>query len=116
MSGASGYPSEATTTPTAAAPAARCHGTLHQPSIADRAAEQRRGQVAVEERQHDLRLGVAEAGVELEHHRSIGGQHQAGVQHAAVGKPSRAMRQAIGSKTSAIVRSSSGVPNQGTGL
>ena len=50
-------------------------------------AEQGLGQVAVEQRQQDLRLGVAEAGVELEDHRSGIGQHQPGVQHAAVRGP-----------------------------
>ena len=35
-------------------------------------------------REQDLRLGVAEPAVELEHLRPVGGEHQPGVQHAAV--------------------------------
>ena len=47
-----------------------------------RAGEQHRQQVVLEPQQERLRLGVAEAGVELEHPRPVGGQHQAGVEDA----------------------------------
>ena len=36
-----------------------------------------RGEVGVDQRQHGLRLGVAEATVELDQSRTVGGQHQA---------------------------------------
>ena len=39
-------------------------------------------EVALEQRQDRLGLGVAEADVELEHPRAVGGQHQPGVQAA----------------------------------
>ena len=42
------------------------------------------GEVAVEQRQHRLRLGIAEAAVELEQPRAVGGEHQPGVEHADV--------------------------------
>ncbi len=39
-------------------------------------------QVAAQARQHGLRLRVAEADVELEHLRPLGGEHEPGVEHA----------------------------------
>ena len=65
----------------------RAQRSLHQGAVADRGAEQCRGELAVEQRQENLRLGVAEAGVELEDHRAFVGEHQAGVQHAAIRGP-----------------------------
>ena len=65
----------------------RAQRSLHQAAVADRGAEQCRGELAVEQRQEDLRLGVAEAGVELEDHRAVVGEHQAGVQHPAIRGP-----------------------------
>ena len=41
-------------------------------------------------RQHGLRLGVAEAHVELEHLRAVGGQHQPGVEDAVERRAARA--------------------------
>ena len=41
-------------------------------------------QVVLEARQHDLRLGVAKAGIELQHLGAGGGEHKATVQAAAV--------------------------------
>ena len=41
-------------------------------------------QVGAQARQHGLRLGVAEAAVELEHLRPVGGHHQPRVEHAVV--------------------------------
>ncbi len=46
---------------------------------------QRGGQIAVEQGQQHLRLGVAEARIELQHGRAGVGEHQAGVEHAPVG-------------------------------
>ena len=48
------------------------------------AGQRQLGEVDVEQRQHGLRLGVAEAAVELDQPRTVGGQHQPGVQHADV--------------------------------
>ena len=45
-------------------------------------AQQQVEQVAAQPRQHRLRLGIAEAHVELEHLRPRGGQHQPGVEDA----------------------------------
>ena len=42
-------------------------------------------QVALQQRQDHLRLGVAKAAVELQHPRPVGRQHQAGVEHAGIG-------------------------------
>ena len=47
-------------------------------------------QVGLEPRQHRLRLGVAEAAVELEHLGPGGGQHQPGVEDAVEGRPAAA--------------------------
>ena len=47
--------------------------------------EEELGQVGAQPRQHRLRLGVAEAGVELEHLRALGADHQAGVEDAVEG-------------------------------
>ena len=44
---------------------------------------QRGREVALEQRQDRLGLGIAEADVELEDARPVGGQHQPGVQAAA---------------------------------
>ena len=44
------------------------------------------GQVVDQQGQHRLSLGVAEAAVELEQPRSVGGEHQPGVEHADVGR------------------------------
>ena len=52
------------------------HGTLDQLD-----------QVALQEGQDRLRLGVAEAGVELDHLRPFGGEHEPGVEEAAKGAP-----------------------------
>ena len=46
-------------------------------------------EVALQQRQQHLRLRVAEAAVVLQHHRAAGGQHQAHVQHAHVGRALR---------------------------
>ena len=42
-------------------------------------------QVALPARQDDLRFGIAEAAVEFEHLRSVAGQHETRVEHAAIG-------------------------------
>ena len=52
--------------------------------LAAAAGQRQLGEIGVEQRQDRLRLGVAEAAVELEQLRSVGGQHQPGVQHADV--------------------------------
>ena len=49
-----------------------------------RACQRQLGQVAVEQRQDRLCLGVTEAAVELEQLRAVLGEHEAGVQHADV--------------------------------
>ena len=41
-------------------------------------------QIGLQARQHDLRLGIAETGVVLEHLRALGRQHEAAVEHTAV--------------------------------
>ena len=54
------------------------------------AREQQLEQVRAQPRQQRLRLGVAEAHVELDHPRAVGGQHQAGVEDAVKRRPARA--------------------------
>ena len=71
--------SAATTTVTAA-PAR--HVERDAGEIACRRAGERPEQVAVDEREHGLRLGIAEAAVELEHARPVRGQHQPGEEQA----------------------------------
>ena len=56
----------------------------HGAQVARRHLGQGGRQVADEAGQDDLGLGVAEAHVELEHLRSRGGEHEAGVEHPAV--------------------------------
>ena len=46
---------------------------------------EQRQQVGVQPREERLRLGIAEADVELQHLRAVRGQHQPGVEHAPVG-------------------------------
>ena len=66
------------------------HGPLLAPAQLDVVgAAFRNGQhdvheVGLQARQHDLRLGIAEARVELQHLRAFGREHEASVQHAAV--------------------------------
>src|ERR1044072_1739441 len=54
-------------------------------------------QVGAQPRQYRLRLRVAEAGVELEHLRPLGTDHQAGVEDAAGGGPAGGARRGPGS-------------------
>ena len=56
-----------------------------KPSL--RAGQEQLRQVEIEQRQDDLRLRIAEAAVELERHRSLGGEHQPGIERAAIGPP-----------------------------
>ena len=51
------------------------------------AGQQQLPQVEIEQGQDDLRLRIAEAAVELERHRSLGGEHQPGIERAAIGPP-----------------------------
>ena len=46
------------------------------------AGEHQLHQVVLQPRQDRLGLGIAEAGVELEHPGAVGGQHQTGIEHA----------------------------------
>ena len=55
--------------------------------------EEELGEVGVQPRQHRLGLGVAEAGVELEHLRPIGSHHQPGVEDAVEGDPAGGHRR-----------------------
>ena len=76
----SGYPAEAITTVTA-------HSSDHSSRLGAQAPGRRRPRARragrCEAGQHGLGLGVAEAAVELEHLRAVGGEHQPGVEHAA---------------------------------
>ena len=84
-----GYPPEASTTPTSWSRLNAIGAASSAPS--GRSGEQVRRQRAVDRRYHDLRLGVAEPDVELDHLGAVAGQHQPGVQESAVlGCPRRA--------------------------
>ena len=61
---------------------ARADADLRAAQVAGRGGGERPEQVAFEERQQRLRLRVAEPAVELQHPRPVGGQHQAGEEHA----------------------------------
>ena len=61
-------------------------GVVARQAAGDRRALQQVEQVRAQARQHGLRLGVAEAHVELEHARPVGGEHQPGVQAAVEGR------------------------------
>ena len=55
--------------------------------VARRRRPQQREEVALKRGEERLRLRIAEAAVELEHARAVGGQHQAGVEHADERRP-----------------------------
>ena len=63
---------------------AELRGEEHRVERTLRRGEGQRGEVAVEERQHDLRLGIAEAHVVLDETRAVGGEHQPGVEEPDV--------------------------------
>ena len=67
------------------------------------------------QRQHDLRFGIAEPHVELDHLRAVGGQHQADVEEAAERWPSAAMPAITGSTISRMTRASSAASSSGLG-
>ena len=52
--------------------------------IARSGCRERVDQIAVDQRQHDLRFGIAEAHVELDHLRARAREHQAAVEEAAI--------------------------------
>ena len=87
---------------TAASPPTASSTALASPRGGGR---ERRGEVALEARHDHLRLRVAEAAVELEHARAVGGQHQAGEEDADERRaaPARARRpRAGGSRRRAV--------------
>ena len=53
-------------------------------SVAVRGRRQTRRELPVDQRHDDLRFGIAEPHVELDHLRAVAGQHQAGVEEAAI--------------------------------
>jgi hypothetical protein len=83
VTGADGYPGAAATTVHAAPGAMRV--LVGQPALGARQCH--RGEVGVEQREHRLCLGVAEAAVVLDEPWARSGEHEAGVEHADVGRP-----------------------------
>ena len=73
------------------------------PSAARPAARQ---QIAVDQRQHDLRLGIAEPDVELDDLRAVARQHQPGVEKAAILVAFGAHPRSTGSTISRMMRAS----------
>ena len=64
-------------------PAPRCAADVVQDRHRQRRRAARR-EIVVDQRQDDLRFGIAEAHVELDHLRAVARQHQAGIEKAAV--------------------------------
>ena len=73
------------------------------------AAQQQRRQRLGEQRQHDLRLGIAEAAVELDHLGAVGGEHQPAVEEAdETACPRRPCPPAPAATTSRSIRARAG--------
>ena len=75
---------------------------------------QRRKQVAVEQREQGLCLGVAEPAVELQYSRPVGGDDEAGEERADERRP-RARTASTGRCTRSTISSMSPAPTPGTG-
>jgi hypothetical protein len=90
--------------------------SLHERSVTDGRAEERGPQVAIEHGEKDLSLGSPNLTLNSRTLGPASVSMMPAYSTPRYGVPSRSIRQAIGSKTSAATRSMASVPNQGTGV
>ncbi len=61
-------------------------------------------QIGLQQGEHRLAFGIAEAGIVLHHLGAVGGEHQAKVEHSLEGRPSALRAATVGRKISSIQR------------